>query len=592
MTERSGDSSVHPDAGSRGGREPGGPPSFGDQYDRRTFLKRGTLATTTLALGAALNGFTQVANAPRGPRVAQLGSEPSLPQPNILTIIVDQLRTPVWMPASVPLGAVMPNLASLRASSVSFENHYTASNDCSPSRSVLLTGLYTHQTGVMITGNSWLDPRFPTWGELLRHIGYDTAFFGKWHLNPNLYASLQQYGFAGGTYPSPNGSPGQGTRMDPVIADQFVEWFEAHGGRSPWATTVSFVNPHDIAWWHRFTERIEAEANPPQRALSLPPNYETPEQLAEKRKPELQRSLQETAARSFGQVPFTGPDALAWWTQMMDTYLLLQSYVDVQIGRVLAILSSNPKVAANTVIVFTSDHGEYGGSHGMRGKGASAYEEAIRVPLEVYDPRGLLTTAPELPRTQLTSSADVVPLLLTIGWGSDEWRQQPEYVHLAGRHDLAKICSDPQAAGRAWVVHATDEAVTEFAAEPYAADAARHMVALRTARGKLALYTNWRPGTIEPEPAGQEVEFYDYSSPEGRLELSSQLGAPSALEEELWSTLEQEAIPLELRAPLPSRLHAAHRQGMDQYFTVEESEAIKVYESHRREAPEPVPEPL
>ena len=45
-------------------------------------------------------------------------------------------------------------------------------------------------------------------------------------------------------------------------------------------------------------------------------------------------------------------------------------------------------MAANTVIVFTSDHGEYGGSHGLRGKGAGAYEEAIRVPLLVKDNRG------------------------------------------------------------------------------------------------------------------------------------------------------------------------------------------------------------
>ncbi len=57
-------------------------------------------------------------------------------------------------------------------------------------------------------------------------------------------------------------------------------------------------------------------------------------------------------------------------------------------------LESSPEVAANTVIVFTSDHGEYGASHGLRGKGASAYEEGIRVPLLVKDPRGVLTRAP------------------------------------------------------------------------------------------------------------------------------------------------------------------------------------------------------
>ena len=76
------------------------------------------------------------------------------------------------------------------------------------------------------------------------------------------------------------------------------------------------------------------------------------------------------------------------------------------------------------MIVFTSDHGEYGGSHGLRGKGAGAYEEAIRVPLIVKDPRGELTQRPRPVRTQLTSSVDVAPLLLTIASGSNEWRER------------------------------------------------------------------------------------------------------------------------------------------------------------------------
>ena len=102
----------------------------------------------------------------------------------------------------------------------------------------------------------------------------------------------------------------------------------------------------------------------------------------------------------------------------MNTYLALQSYVDAQIGTVLSALAAQPSVQANTVVLFTSDHGEYGGSHGMRGKGASAYEEAIRVPLYVRDFRGLATAAPGVGRTQLTSSVDVVPLLLTLATGS------------------------------------------------------------------------------------------------------------------------------------------------------------------------------
>ena len=84
----------------------------------------------------------------------------------------------------------------------------------------------------MITGGSTLDPGFPTWGTMLREHGYKTHWFGKWHLThrDNHWtpltgsAALEEYGFAGGVYPSPDGAPGQGWKRDPHIADVFGEW--------------------------------------------------------------------------------------------------------------------------------------------------------------------------------------------------------------------------------------------------------------------------------------------------------------------------------------------------------------------------------
>ncbi len=553
---------------------PSDPPHTSGASDRRTFLKQGLLAAGGLALGSSRH---------RRPRRGRA--------PNILVIVVDQLRTPVWMPAAALPTALMPNLEALRTGAVSFERHYTAANDCTPARGALLTGLYSHQTGCLITGDSRLDSDFPTWGTLLRELGYSTWWWGKWHLNPNPNASLEPYGFSGGTYPSPNGAPGQGAAVDPVIAAQFAEWLRVEGGGQPWCATVSFVNPHDIAWWYRFTEQIPSESSPPALATALPGNFETPEALEAQRKPQLQRSLQDTAARSFGAVPFSGPEALTAWTGLMNTYLMLQSALDAQIGTVLSALASQPSVQANTVVLFTSDHGEYGGSHGMRGKGASAYEEAIRVPLYVRDFRGLATTAPALGRTQLTSSVDVVGLLLTLAGGSSAWRRHERYRHLAARHDLAAICARPAAAGRRFVLHATDEDVTEFAVEPYAASAPRHVVALRSQRGKLALYSNWRAGSLAVEPAGQEFELYDYSTAGGRLELLNSAGSSGSLEEELWVTLEEQALPGELRAPLPVSLRAAQRRGFANYQSVEEFQSYRAYAAHLRNASEPAPTP-
>ena len=144
--------------------------------DRRTFIKRGLLTGGSLALAAA--GAPTQAQAKRTSRRKVPRSNAARRPPNILVILVDQMRAPAWVPASLQLDALLGNLAVLRSQSVSFERHYTASNDCTPSRGVLLTGLYSHQTRCMITGRSRLSPGFPTWGTLLRELDYETTWWG------------------------------------------------------------------------------------------------------------------------------------------------------------------------------------------------------------------------------------------------------------------------------------------------------------------------------------------------------------------------------------------------------------------------------
>jgi arylsulfatase A-like enzyme len=554
--------------------------------DRRTFLKRGLTAGGLLAGGAlaaelARAGHASAPAAPFPPGAAPLPprAAPGPPpreheQPNILVVLVDQLRSPSWLAATSLEHGLLPNLSRLRREAVSFERHYTASNDCTPARSALLTGLYTHQTGCLITGGSTLDAGFPTWGTMLREHGYRTYWYGKWHLthgdnnwsDPTNAGALEPYGFAGGTYPSPDGGPGQGWRVDPQIIGQFEKWFARQGSHGPWCTTVSLVNPHDIAWWYQWSNRVPAERDAPSVVDRLPGNFETPEQLMQAGKPRLQRSLQDTAARSFGPVPFSGPSVRPTWLPFLDLYVKLQREVDAHLGRILRTLESRPEVAANTVVVFTSDHGEYGASHGLRGKGAGVYEEAIRVPLIVKDPRGVLARASARARTQLTSSVDVAPLLLSLASGSGDWRGDSHYSQLAGRLDLAAILANPAAAGRTHALHATDEIVTEFATEPYAADAPLHVAALLTGQAKYATYTNWSAASLEPQARGRETELYDYRTRRGRLELHNAAGQ-SALEEALHTRL-QAAYREELRQPLPQRLRAAQHRGYVNYRTV------------------------
>lgn len=581
-------------------------------FDRRTLLKGGLLAGGALAGGGA--ALADLISRPAGLPAAVaarhvragrgtasgkadaqskskrgVGSGATPQAPNILVVMVDQLRTPVWFSASA---GSMPNLARLSRGGVSFQAHYTAANDCTPSRAAMLTGLHTHQTGCMITGGSTLDPGFPTWGTMLRELGYRTHWYGKWHLTKgdNLWDSyedagaLEPYGFAGGTYPSPDGAPGQGWRVDPHIVTQFEHWYSKAPRREPWCTTVSFVNPHDIAWWYRWSERFAKEAEPPSVVQALPPNFETPDQMVAQAKPRLQRSLQDTAQQSFGNVPYSGPELEKAWLPFMDLYLALLGEVDTHIGSVLNTLSSRPDVAANTVIVFTSDHGEYGASHGMRGKGASAYEEAIRVPLVVNDLRGkdAVTRAVSRPREGLTSSVDLAALLLDLAVGEGSWRRDRHFSHIASRHDVYSMLSDPSAPGRDYVLHATDETVTEFAIEPYAADAPLHVVALRTPTAKYATYSNFAPDSIRLLPEGREAELYDYSTAQGRMELHNVAGE-SPLEAKL-STQLQSAIAGELREQLPRRLYAAHKRGMRDYFKTAGKAVAKATERRRERA--------
>lgn len=72
-------------------------------------------------------------------------------RPNILVILVDQLRFPQGSFDQATLDQAAPNLAKLRSESVSFDAHYAAATACSPSRSTLLTGLYTHQNAMFLT---------------------------------------------------------------------------------------------------------------------------------------------------------------------------------------------------------------------------------------------------------------------------------------------------------------------------------------------------------------------------------------------------------------------------------------------------------
>ena len=146
---------------------------------RREFLK------TTAAVAGA-NVATRLG-------LSQSITEPGA-KPNVIFILVDELRWPSVFPLGITnaehyFKAFMPNLYKyVWKGGVKFSNYHTAACACTPARGTIITGLYSHQSwlvGTITTNPSVpvLNPAYPTFGKLLQAAGYNTPYYGKWHVS-------------------------------------------------------------------------------------------------------------------------------------------------------------------------------------------------------------------------------------------------------------------------------------------------------------------------------------------------------------------------------------------------------------------------
>lgn len=426
-------------------------------------------------------------------------------RPNILLVITDQERhAPAYESSAVASfrDERLPARRWLAENGVRFERHYTGATACSPSRPTLLTGHYPSLHSVTQTsgigkhhGDSrlrWLLPRdVPTLGDYFRAGGYETVYKGKWHVSDadlrddrgrtirsndstgapvvdgiRAYEQanlLDAVGFDGWIGPEPHGAAlsDAGIRRDPIFATQVCGWLEERATRNddrPFLLVASFVNPHDICLWPTFALRPPvplADENVP--AIDAPPSAD--EDLSSK--PTAQQRYRHAYLQMYGPERLMRNVYERHLGAYRRFYYHLHQLVDHEIDRVLTTLETS-RFAEDTVVVFTSDHGELLGAHGgLHQKWFNMYDETVRVPFSVSRPGGF----GEAGRTVddvVTSHVDVVPTLLGLaGLDSAELSASLRATHsevhpLVGR-DLSAIIRNEAAPPPSSAVYFTTE---------------------------------------------------------------------------------------------------------------------------------------
>lgn len=330
-------------------------------------------------------------------------------RPNVLLILVDQLRHPKWTPL-----LQTPNIDRLARSGVSFSDHFVSASPCSPSRACIITGTYTTQNGMytncdFVEGKLQpsLDPRIPTFGHIFGKAGYQTPYRGKWHMtrraDRNRKDPLIDYGFTGWKPPDApfGGPPYSGAVQDPVYTGQAVQWLlDPDNHKQPWFMVCSLVNPHDICAYPRYYPQRKLRSIRTERAAD---NW-TDDLTG---KPACQREYQKIYNNVGGPMDYESEDA---WRRYLDYYMFCIEDVDANVGRVLDALEKSGQ-RENTIVAFTADHGEMAGSHRLRTKGCFAYEEEINVPL-IFSwpgsvPDNVVTDA-------FASNVDIMPTLTSL----------------------------------------------------------------------------------------------------------------------------------------------------------------------------------
>jgi arylsulfatase A-like enzyme len=333
--------------------------------------------------------------------------EISMKKPNILFLMVDQMQAQVL---NANHQCITPNFDKLAERGVKFHRAYTPNAVCSPARASLMTGLLPHNHGVVYVTHICDDDQAvlrkdkPHWAQKLSEAGYYTAYFGKWHVE--RANELERYGWQLNACRSskryqerakeknlithkfddlvetknvllPEGykeMPLYGVTDHPIesrdvglTTDLAMEFLDNEArSKEPWCCMVSIKEPHDP-----FITGREAYDMYDVDSIKLPGNYNDPM----KDKPGIYNKLATV------------------WSDMTKRqkkeaaacYYASITEVDQQYGRLIDKVDEMGQTE-NTIIIFTTDHGELLGAHRLYFKNYSAFEEIYNIPMIIAGP--------------------------------------------------------------------------------------------------------------------------------------------------------------------------------------------------------------
>jgi uncharacterized sulfatase len=311
-----------------------------------------------------------------------------------------------------------PNIDSLAKDGALCTSFYAASPVCTPSRASFITGLYPVATGSPVNDMP-LHDHMVTFAEVLKHNGYATSYVGKWHLDGKAkpgWAPARKFGFEDNRYMFNRGHWKilEETEDGPMVVGKFNEKNNQYKYDISIADEKSFTTDFLV---DRALEIIDRDKDQPfALMLSLPdphgPNtvrapYDTMYDHMTFEDPySMRAALKDTPAWS----PVKGKNSAKELNQTQLRHIFgMVKCIDDNVGRILQYLEDN-NLSENTIVIFTSDHGDSMGEHAKHNKG-TPWESSAMVPFIIRYPDHVRPG--KLIHTAYTT-ADFMPTILGI----------------------------------------------------------------------------------------------------------------------------------------------------------------------------------